>query len=287
MTTPEAEPEQKEPPKEPKNEPAKEMPEIKTEGEGASAEMSPEQQQKMLEQHLKEQQLRSPETSDEVKQSIWSISREKVRGPLGKLFIGGAVLAVPPLAGMVWVGDKLIRKVPIANKLYEKPRSLVMKGAEKTRNAVAAGLTAPTAALDITENIYEGITGREKKEAKGAIGRSMEWGSEKIGQGVGLLGKVLEAVKNGISKIPGGKIMEGTGKVIAAPFQLITSFITGMGKALTPKIGGPFATATSLLVTAGMGYGIYWAGTNMLLPALGPGAQLAWAQFLHWVTSFF
>ena len=98
-------------------------------------------------------------------QSIFRIqqaSYQKVRGPLGKLLLGGAMVAMPLPAVGLYVGkkiaDKTISKVPgVGDVLYNKPMGLVEKAADKTRNAIATAVTAPAAALDATRWAGKGL----------------------------------------------------------------------------------------------------------------------------------
>jgi len=262
--------------------------------DGGQISITPEMRQKIIKDYLEEQEGGKSETAEdenELHESLWRISRESVRGPIGKVLISGAVLANPVVAGSVWLGDKLARntigRVPVLGEAYNAPRALILRTCERTRALIAAALTSPAIGLDVAENIYEGVIGKTQKEEKGAVGRTVEWAGEKIGGGFNLLSRGINKIFSGISKMPGTKILETGGKIVAAPFRGAAAFTTGIAKALTPRMGGPISTAIGLTTTAVLGYVLYHVGTGVLIPAMGPGAELAWMKFAHWISSFF
>ncbi len=289
--TPEAEPEQAKAPQEQKPAPPAE-PKKREGGDGSAvAPISDAQKKQIIDQYLRAQQPQQPSEAADIPESIWSISRNYVRGPLGKLLLTGAVLANPIAAGTVYFGDKILRntvgKVPGIGQLYEKPRQMAIGAATTARNAIAATVTAPTIAIDVAENVYEGITGTERTEAKGVIGRTVEWTTEKAGQVLGKGLSILKWGKDQLEKIPFRSGAERLGKIAAAPVTLPISLTKGAYSVIAPRTNGIIGSVASLGLTAAALYGAYWVGSTLVLPALGPGAQLALNQLWHGITGFF
>ena len=79
-------------------------------------------------------------------QSLWNISYNKVRGPLFKLMLGGAVLLNPPVAASIYVTKKALdltlAKLPVAGTVYNKGKKLISDTAHRTTDFAAAALTA-------------------------------------------------------------------------------------------------------------------------------------------------
>jgi len=154
--------------------------------------------------------------------AYWHIANEKVRGPLGKLFLAGAIAINPIVAGTVYVGDKIARKtiskVPVVREVYEKPRAALVGTGTFVRDAMSQVLTSPVAAIDIVEDIHEVYTNTRRKESPTGLGRIREFITERlalVAKGAtdmlkSLGGKGLEAAKTTLTTIA---------SICAAPFK--------------------------------------------------------------------
>jgi hypothetical protein len=283
VQTPEAEPEQQKQPADAA--PAK--PQKSPGGDGASAPISPAQRQQIIQEHLKEQQQNAPKAPEhddhaDIPHSIWNISYEHVRGPMRKL-LGVGAFALNPVVGVsVLAGDAVLRntvgKLPVVGNLYNAPRDAVVGAATKASDFIAGTVTAPTASIDVVENVYEGISGTVRREAHGPVARSVEWSTEKVGQ---ILGGGINALKwtgKKLAEVPWQKGAENIGHIVAAPITLPVRIFKGASDTLKPFTGGVAGGVIGLGLGAGAAYLGYLGAAQYAWPLLPTGVQQALEQ---------
>lgn len=95
-------------------------------------------------------------------QTVYRTTYERVRRPLGKLLLGGAIVVNPILGIGLYAAkktaDKTLSKVPVAGDiLYNKPMQMISYVAGKTRDAIASVVAAPALALDATKMTGKGL----------------------------------------------------------------------------------------------------------------------------------
>lgn len=205
-------------------------------------------------------------------QSLWNISYNKVRGPLFKLMLGGAILLNPPVAASIYATKKALdltlAKVPVAGTVYNEGKKLISDTAHRATDLAAAVITGvPTIPLDAAENIYEGITNMRQPEAKG-LSRAVEIVTEKIGGllrgGMNVLGKGMVLGKNivvGSLKMGGDMIKHLIPIFVKHP---VVAPICAMGLAGGLSLGAPYMSK----VVWDSGLGIL-QGVGSVLKGLG------------------
>ena len=235
------------------------------------------QQKQLIEQMKKEAETKTVESGD----SYWNISQNTVRGPMRKLLLTGAVVASPVVAGTVWLGDKFARKtigkVPVVGQIYEKPRELIVKGAEKTSDLLTASVTSPAFVVDRTRDLVQGVMGVETKEAKNVIGKVGEFvfqdvigGTLKLAKNVGQwsLEKGLNLFKGTLETVT--QILT---TLLTAAFTIPRDLVKGTLSGTKGAVAGGLSGIVSTAATVGLiGWGIWTYALGY--PAAGYGPWL-------------
>lgn len=226
----------------------------------------------------------SEKVQEEVSRSVHDFMYETVRGPLGKLLLAGAILASPVVAGGVWAIDKGAQKIPVVNKLYEKPRALVKDGVTKTIDLSLGTATFPAHAVDSAINFGQGLTGNVKNESKGFFGKifehplqktgsALKWGLEK---GINFTKATAETLKNASEAIL---------KLASIPFSFSYN-ASNSALSLIPGVrnfASPISYVASIAGGLGIGYGV--------ATLMGPTTLAAYEGFLgtawEWVKTMF
>jgi len=180
--------------------------------------------------------------------------RDKVRQPLGKLMLAGVIAASPVVGISAWAGDKLLRNIPVVEKVYDIPRTPIVKIAAGTRNAITATITVPAVVPDIARNVGQGFANIPTKEARGIVGSAVEGVSEKVGA----------VARFGFEKGPTAlkKTGEVIGAIVASPFKLVFSVENGINEAVKAvPIIGKLGHVISIPLTL---FGGHWALSNAL-----------------------
>jgi len=246
-------------------------------GDGAALTVTPEQRKLVIDQYLREQK----DHDHDVKQSLWSISNDHVRGPLQSLFHVGLFTANPVAYGTVWgidkIAQKTISRIPILGQVYEKPRQIVRGTAAKIRDIVSATVTSPIHGVDFAENVYERFTGNIQKEAVGKFEKVLEWAEDKAAW---LTKETLNLIPKGANAVQ--KIAEFTFNLLGMPFRAFLRIEQGVNAGYSKlwyigKLGHLVSFPLTLL-------GGHLALSHFLPLLPFPQAALAYGQFAEWIT---